>query len=115
MSMDFSALFDWLQTPIIVVEEDTAGAYNDEGIWVGGTPVEQTELGIVLPFSTDDLDNAPEGQFSVLDRKLYLRRSLKLGQKVKVEGQMYTVQQGKDYAAQAGFCQYYLKRVSVDD
>ena len=74
------------------------GDYVD-GEWITGQEVPEEMTGIILPLSDDDLKYAENGTYSTKERKLLTVEQIPEGTKVECNGEKYTVQAFKDYAA----------------
>jgi hypothetical protein len=89
--------------------QTTEGHWNDSGDWVEGGETQIPMVGIMLPLTQNDLRYAENGTFSVKDKKIYTTEELLLGQKVEYEGDVYTIQNFKDYSAYADVYIYYAR------
>ena len=109
--MSFDELFEVYGGPLARISE-ASGHYNpDTGLWVPGGPVESEVDGLILPLSGADLRFDAPGTYTVSDRKLYLRQSLGLGERIRdQDGLVYRVLNARDYDRQAGFSVYILRR-----
>ncbi|WP_368647725.1 hypothetical protein ABRZ00_12750 [Castellaniella ginsengisoli] len=60
-------------SPPVTVKAFTQGGYDDEGIWVPGTPVEETYAATIQPLSDRETDNLMRAGVRLLDpRRVYI-------------------------------------------
>ena len=74
---------------------EAQGAYNDAGKWIAGAPAEMPMTGIILPLSTDELRRGVNGTYTAQDRKVYTTTPLKIGQKIKYNGDAFQIDEEK--------------------
>ena len=92
---------------------ESQGAYNDAGKWIPGQPAETPMSGIILPLSTDELRRDVNGTYTAQDRKVYTTTPLKIGQKIKYNGDTFQVDEEKPYQDYADVFIYYAKGVKA--
>jgi hypothetical protein len=95
---EFADLIDEFKVPFTYYPGESEG-YWHKGKFIekgGSTPVQL--YGVFLPLSEDDLQYAEAGTYSVKDKKLYTTVPLKLNSKIEYKGDLYTIQNFKDYS-----------------
>lgn len=64
-------------------------------------------VGIILPLKEDEIQYAPQGTYSVKDKKLYTLEPLDIQQEIEYKSDRYVVQSFKDYSEYADVYIYY--------
>lgn len=60
-------------SPPVTVKANEGGGYDDEGIWVPGTPIEEAYTATIQPLSDREVDNLMRAGVRLLDpRKVYI-------------------------------------------
>lgn len=86
--------------PVYYLQEEEG--YHDPtqgGKWINGavTPIKLDSAAIV-PLSNNDLQFSEGGTYVDSDRKLYCYKSMVKGNKIKHDGNRYSILEDKDYA-----------------
>lgn len=115
---DFRDLVANYSTPITIIEE-SEGYYDYEngGKWVPGEPQEIEATAAVVQMSVKELNTMAQygegGVYTRDDRKIYIHRKLKIGQKIIHKGLKYKISQEADYSdlTEGGLRVYYARKV----
>lgn len=96
----FADFVDEFKVSFIAYTE-TDGYYNEFGDWIEGSKEPVGMVGIVLPISDDILRYSEAGTYSTKDKKLYTTVPLQVNQVIEYKGDLYTVQNFKNYSEYA--------------
>lgn len=103
-----------LHPPSLLVSSGGYFDYENGGVYVEGSITLEEFNGAVVPLSPDDLKFEDAGKYNKQDRKLYCYEDFEVGAKVKHKGDVFTIDQRKDYADFAdGLRIYYMVRSDV--
>lgn len=108
----FADFVDEFRVPFTAFVEGD-GNYNAAGKWIEGEPQETQMQGIILPLSNDELQFEANGVYTKKDRKIYVTEPLKIGQKIKYDGQSFMIDSEKPYSVYADVYIYFAKGVDV--
>lgn len=96
MKFEFADLIQEYKVTFTVFEE-SPGYFTPGGKWVKGTPMPRPIEGVILPLTSDDLQNDVNGLYTRKDRKIYTTEPLKIGQKIEHNGQTFTIVEERPY------------------
>lgn len=83
-------------SPPVTVRAYTQGGYDEEGIWVPGTPIEETYTATIQPLTDREIDNLMRAGVRLLDpRRVYINsgdlEKLRLVSDVEFLGQRWLI------------------------
>ncbi|MCJ7988953.1 hypothetical protein MUB15_06120 [Priestia sp. OVS21] len=98
---EFQVEFTYFKSSGVSGWDRESGEYKESNI----EPVQM--VGIILPLKEDEIQYAPQGAYSVKDKKLYTLEPLEIQQEIEYKSDRYVVQSFKDYSEYADVYIYY--------
>ena len=105
---EFADFIEEFQVEFTAYNPSGKSGWNRETMeYEENTIVPAQMVGIILPLSEDELRYAPQGTYSVKDKKLYVLEPLTLQQEIEYKSDRYVIQSFKDYSDYADVYIYY--------
>lgn len=107
---EFADFVDEFKVEFTVTHPGAATTYDDNGRLVKGADTGPVPMaGILLPFGPDERRRADNGNYTDLDRKVYVTEPLGIGVVIHYKGESFTIDRKLPYDDYADVYIYYAR------